>query len=82
MGLSNERIVVNLSIDPSTVRRTVKLFSDTGSVSKKYDNSCLTCKLTDVVQFFILQLVLQLPRNTAAGNKRIPPKVQQRQAKP
>ena len=30
MGLSHERIAMNLSIDPSTVRRTVKLFNDTG----------------------------------------------------
>ena len=50
LGLSYKRIAVNLSIDPSTVRRTVKLFNDTGSVSKKkYDKSGLTHKLTDVV---------------------------------
>ena len=62
LGLSYERIAANLSIDPSTVRRTIKLFNDTGSVSKKkYDKSGLTRKLTDVVQFFILQLVLQRP---------------------
>ena len=61
LGLSYERIAVNLIINPSIVRRTVKLFNDTGSVSKKkkYDKSGLTRKLTDVVQFFILQLVLQ-----------------------
>ena len=52
MRLSYERIAANLSIDPSTVRRTLKLFYDTESVSKKkYDKSGLTHKLTDVVQF-------------------------------
>ena len=62
LGLSYERIAANLSIDSSTAKRIVKLFNDTGSVSKrKYDKSGLTCKLTDVVQFFILQLVIQHP---------------------
>ena len=53
LGLSYERIAANLS-----------------SVSKKkYDKSSLTHKLTDVVQFFILQLVIQRPGILLRGIK-------------
>ena len=70
LELSYERIAANLSIDSSTAKRIVKLFNDTGSVSKKkYDKSGLTRKLTDVVQFFILQLVIQRPGILLRGIK-------------
>ena len=47
----------NLNVDKSTVKRTVKLFQDTGNVMKKvYDKTNLPRKLTMVVQCFILQL--------------------------
>ena len=40
----------------------MKLFRETGNVSKKVDDkSDLPRKLTEVVQFFILQLAIQRP---------------------
>ena len=35
LGLSYKEIAINLSIDPSTVSRIVKLFWTTGAVAKK-----------------------------------------------
>ena len=61
LGLSYDTIARNLCVDPATVWRTVELFNQTGNVSKKYDASNLPRKLTDTVQFFILQLVLERP---------------------
>ena len=62
MGLSFDKIATNLNIDQSTARRIANLFSATGSVTKKsYDKSNLPRKVTNVVQCFILQLVLQCP---------------------
>ncbi len=62
LGLSHADVAANLNVDQSTVKRTVKLFDTTGSVTKKpYDTSELPRKVTKVVQFFILQLVLQRP---------------------
>ncbi len=44
------------------LKRVVKLFNDTGSVTKKsYNKSNLPRKITKVVQFCILQLVIQYP---------------------
>ena len=62
MGLSYTEVAKNLSVDQSTVKRVVKLFNDTGNVTKKsYDKSNLPRKVTKVVQFCILQLVIQYP---------------------
>ncbi len=62
LQLSHAQIANNLSVDVATVRRTVKLFQETGNVSKKvYDKSNLPRKLTEFVQLFILQLALQRP---------------------
>ena len=62
MGLSYSVVAKNLNVDQSTVKRVVKLFTNTGSVTKKsYDKSSLPRKITKAVQFCILQLVLQYP---------------------
>jgi transposase len=62
MGLSYTEVAKNLSVDLSTVKRVMKLFKDTGNVSKKrYDKSHLPRKVTNVVQFCILQLIIQYP---------------------
>ena len=55
LGVSYAEIATNVNIDQWTVKRVVKLFNDTGSVTKK------SRKITEVVQFFILQLVPQCP---------------------
>ena len=62
LDFSCKRVATNLGVDPSTVSRTVQLFKRTGSVDKKhYDCSNLPRKLTDVVQFLILQLIMERP---------------------
>ena len=62
MGLSYAEVAKNLNVDQSTVKRVVKLFIDSGNVTKKcYDKSSLPRKIMKVVQFCILQLVLQYP---------------------
>ena len=58
-GLTYESIGVNLCVDPSTVHRTVEIFLNTGMVDKKmYSVDNLPCKLNDIMQAIILQLVL------------------------
>ena len=60
--LSNNDIAKNLSVDVSTVKRKVKLYNQTGSVSKKKDDkSNLSRKLTETVKFYMIQLTLQHP---------------------
>ena len=55
-------MVSNLGVVPSTVGCIVQQFQQTGSVKKeKYDSSTLPRKLTDVVQFLILQFVIEHP---------------------
>lgn len=62
LSLSYAQIASNLNVDEATVRRTVKLFRETGRVTKKvYDKSDLPRKLTEFVQLFILQLAIQRP---------------------
>ncbi len=62
LGYTCKRVATNLGVDPSTICRTVQLFERTGSVQKKeYNRSNVPRKLTDVVQFLILQLVLERP---------------------
>lgn len=62
LGLPYYNIASNLQVDVSTVKRMVKIWRNTGTVSKKvYDKSSLPRKITGVVQFFILQSVLQNP---------------------
>ena len=60
LGLPYREIAANLCVDVSTVCRTMRLFERTGNVSKeKYNAANLPRKLTDLIQLFILQLVLQ-----------------------
>uniref|UniRef100_A0A1X7V458 Paired domain-containing protein n=1 Tax=Amphimedon queenslandica TaxID=400682 RepID=A0A1X7V458_AMPQE len=55
-------IASNLCVDISTVIRVVKRFRETGAVTKKpYPTEILNKKLTQVLQFFILDLVLTNP---------------------
>ena len=62
LRLSYEEIAKNLNVDPSTAWRTVSLFNETGYVTKKkYNSANLPRKLTDVVQFLLLQLILERP---------------------
>ena len=62
LRLSYAQIASNLNVDEATVRKTVKLFRETGNVSKKvYDKSDLPRKLTEIVPFFIIQLAIQRP---------------------
>lgn len=56
------KVASNLGVDPSTVSHIVQQFQRTSSVKKdKYNCSTLPQKLTDVVQFPILQLVIERP---------------------
>lgn len=62
LRLSCEEVAQNLSVDRSTVYRTVDLFRRTGSVTKKaYDSSNIPRKLTDVVKIILIQLILERP---------------------
>ena len=55
-------IATNLNIDVSTVRRTLDIFSATGTVSKKpYPADRAFRKINEPVQLFILHLLLQKP---------------------
>ena len=52
-----------LNVDTSTVWRTVQLFLNTGSVSKKeYSKDNLPRKVSESILFVILQVVLDHPR--------------------
>ena len=62
LGLSNADIAKNLCVDQSTVKRILQLWYDTGNVSKKVyctSDVKVSKKITKVVEFFILHLVLQ-----------------------
>lgn len=62
LDLSYRKVASNLGVDPSTLSRVVKRFQLTGSVTKEiYNSSTLPRKLTDIVQFLILQLVIERP---------------------
>ncbi len=58
---TNIQIGENLSVDPSTVCRTLSVFKQTGSVCKKYPAERAFKKLTKPLQLMILHLVLELP---------------------
>ena len=61
----------NLSVNESTVRRISILFQRTGGVQKKqYPVERTARKITSVVQYFILQLVVKITKNVINGNKR------------
>ena len=55
-------VAENLGVNASMVCWIVQLFRRTGSVSKKeYNKANIDRKITDTVQFFILQLILDCP---------------------
>ena len=56
------RIADNLNVDISTVKRICKIFKQTGNVNKKrYPKEKSSRKITKVVQFYILNLILSNP---------------------
>ena len=60
LGLKNSEIAANLRVDYSTVRRTVKLFRDTGDVQKKSCPQSTNRKLTPVTtEYFIIHEILK-----------------------
>ena len=62
MGLKLEDVAKNLGVDTSTVSRIMKLFRETGLVTKQpYPEGRAFHKLTDVIKLYILQLVLDNP---------------------
>ena len=62
IGLPTKQISMNLCVDESTVRRTVRLFDTTGREDKKkYPSEQSFRKITKPAEFFILQLVLDRP---------------------
>ena len=63
LGCTHNAIATNLNIDVSTVRRTLNIYSTTGTVSKKpyYPADRAFRKINEPVQLFILHLLLQKP---------------------
>ena len=62
LRLGYSSIAHNLGVDESTVIRTVKLFNDTGSVTKRpYPSDKAFRLLTETCQLFILNLLLDRP---------------------
>ena len=62
LSLTFSVIASNLCVDVSTVKRVLKLFRETGSVTKKpYPKERSSRKLTPVLQFFLLDLILSNP---------------------
>ena len=62
LGLTHDKIAINLCVDKSTVSRTIELFQTTGSVSKgSYPTDRAYRELTSPSQLFILTLVLEQP---------------------
>lgn len=62
LGYSHARVADNLSVDRSTVSRTLQLFHSTGSICKKqYPKEKAFRKLTTPAQLMILHLVVQRP---------------------
>lgn len=62
LGCKYDQIAANLGVDKSTVQRTVQLFLQSGSVSKRpYPKEKAFRKLTVPAQLFILNLVVDNP---------------------
>ena len=62
LGHSYEEVAKNLGVDKATVWRTVSLFNETGSVSKKvYPREKAFRVLTTPAQLLILHLICQKP---------------------
>ena len=59
---THNAIATNLNVDVSTVQRILEIFSATGTVSKKaYPPEWAFRKISEPVQLFILDLLLQKP---------------------
>lgn len=62
LQLPTKQVALNLSVDESTVRRTVRRFETTGTVDKKaYPSEKSFRKITKSAEFFILHLVMDRP---------------------
>ena len=62
LRLTYDEIAKNLNVHGSTVWRIVDLFHRTGCIAKKkYNSDGLPRKLSDVVKFLLLQLILDRP---------------------
>ena len=62
LSLTFSVIASNLCVDVSTVKRVLKLFRESGSVTKKpYPKERSSRKLTPVLQIFLLDLILSNP---------------------
>ena len=62
MRNSYRRVACALNVDISTVQRTVKLFTEMGSIQKrKYPPNIKNTKLTEFAKMFIVCLVIERP---------------------
>lgn len=62
LGYTYQTVATNLNVDKATVWRTVKLFNETGQVSKRaYPREQAYRKLTQPLELMILHLVLDRP---------------------
>ena len=62
LGYTYQTDATNLNVDKATVWRTVKLFNETGQVSKRaYPREQAYRKLTQPLELMILHLVLDHP---------------------
>ena len=61
LGLTYEEIASRLSVDPSTVWRTVQRFEEHGTVDSCYTHEGLPKKLTAIDEFIILEAVINRP---------------------
>jgi len=62
LGFPAVHVASKLSVDPSTVRRTVKIFETSGTVDKKkYPSEKSFRKITRSAGFFVIHLILDRP---------------------
>ena len=61
LGLTYDEIVSRLSVDPSTVWRAVQRFEEHGTVDSCYTHEGPPKKLTALVEFIILEAVINRP---------------------
>ena len=60
--LPTKQVAMSLNVDESTVKRTMRLFKNTGTVNKKeYPSEQSFRKITKPAEFFILHLVMDRP---------------------
>ena len=61
LGFSNLKVARNFHIDVSTVKRVINKFRSTGSVQKSTPCTRSSPKLTAVLQYYIMDLVITNP---------------------